>query len=147
MINTNLLNKLIEEKTRGTGIYVIEVSINPNNQIKIILDSDTVVTIKDCAEINRFVGSNMVEENENFSLEVSSAGIDQPLKIFRQYKKYIGKEIEVIKTNGVKKKGTLLAVDEIGIELREKNNTAKIQEVGIRLPFIEIKETKAKITF
>ena len=88
------------------------------------LDADDGITIEKCTSINKAL-YKYIEESElfpggNFSLEVSSPGIDEPLKLFRQYKKNIGRKVEVVMNDGTKIEGKLLNVSDDEIVMEEK---------------------------
>ena len=85
-------------------VFLVEVKVIPGNNIKIFLDADEGITIEKCIKINRAL-YNQIEESElfpngDFSLEVSSPGIDEPLKLQRQYKKNIGRIVEITMIDG-----------------------------------------------
>ncbi len=108
MITENQIRELVEEKIAGTPNYIVEVAIRPVNQISVFIDSDEKVSIKDCVAVSKHIESKLDREIEDFELEVSSAGADQPLKLVRQYKKRIGRQVEVLKTDGQKITGKLI---------------------------------------
>jgi ribosome maturation factor RimP len=133
-------------------IFLVAVHIKPTNNIKVFLDADAGLNIDKCVKINRAMYRIMEEEgwypDGNFSLEVSSPGIDEPLKLIRQYKKNIGRNIEITIVDGAKTEGKLVAVteDAITVEYREgKNKKAVILTKSI--PFAEVKQTVVLIAF
>jgi ribosome maturation factor RimP len=133
-------------------IFLVEIKISPANDIKVFLDADDGITIEKCASINKAL-YKYIEESElfpdgNFSLEVSSSGIDEPLKLFRQYKKNIGRKVEVVMNDGARTEGKLLSVtgDEIVIE-EKTGKTNKTTIKAITILFNQIKHTKVLITF
>lgn len=144
------------------AIFLVEVRIKPTNNIKLFLDGDNGITVEKCIQINRALykqleGSGLVPADD-FSLEVSSPGLDEPLKLFRQYKKNIGRPVEVLLKDGTKVEGKLTDAAEEAItveEIKSKKNPAqkarpsgKNQEVVIHhFTFDAIKSTKVQITF
>lgn len=133
-------------------IFPVEIKISPGNDIKIFLDADDGITIEKCSSINKALYKYIEESgffpNGNFSLEVSSPGIDEPLKLHRQYKKNIGRKIEVLMTDNTKIEGTLLNVSDDEITVEEKTGKGnKINIKTITISFNEIKHTKVLITF
>ena len=144
-------------------IFLVEIKVRPVNNIKIFLDADSGLGIEKCIKINRALYKIMEEmgiyPDGDFSLEVSSPGIEEPLKLHRQYLKNIGRDVEVEVFNftapddaaskeGLKRQGKLLAVNEdnIVIEFTEgKGKKAVIQKMNI--PLIEIKQTTVLIKF
>src|SRR6266516_3244503 len=98
----NFLNVLLKESTE---IFLVELQVSPANDIKVFLDTDTGITIEKCIRINRALYKKIEEEfpDGNFSLEVSSPGVDEPLKIKRQYKKNVGRMVEVVMHDNTRK--------------------------------------------
>ena len=133
MIDKNIIIKLLEQKLEGTDVFPVEVIVKPNNSIRVFLDSDSAVTLKHCAEINKFIEANLDREKEDFELEVSSAGLDQPLRMIRQYKNNIGKQINIITNDGRLLTGSLHAVNSETIDVaivdedKKTKNKSKIE--------------------
>ena len=134
------------------GYFLVEVKINPTNNIKVFLDADTGVSIDKCVKYNRAL-YKLVEESGifpdgNFSLEVSSPGLDEPLKLIRQYIKNTGRNVEVLLQDGSKVEGKLMAVTNAAIQVEEvkrKNKKQEVLEHTIRID--NIKTTKIQIQF
>jgi len=133
-------------------IFLVSVKIKPTNNIKIYLDADNGLGIEKCIKINRALYRIMEEmgmyPNGDFSLEVSSPGVDEPLKMLRQYKKNAGREVEVTLNDDTKKEGKLLVVNDDAITIgytEGKGKKAVSQEIEI--PFTNIKQTKVKVKF
>ena len=133
-------------------IFLVSVSIKPTNNIKVYLDADAGLNIDKCVKINRAMYRTMEEEgwypDGNFSLEVSSPGIDEPLKLIRQYKKNIGRNVGVTMMDETKQEGKLLAVTEstISIEYTEGKNKKAVL-ITKEIPFDSIKQTIVLISF
>jgi ribosome maturation factor RimP len=133
-------------------IFLVEIKIKPINNIKIYLDADSGLGIEKCIKINRALYKIMEEmaiyPDGDFSLEVSSPGIEEPLKMLRQYLKNIGRWVEVNLNDGTVKTGKLLSVNENEIEIEYtegKNKKAVIIKQAI--PFTDIKQTTVQIKF
>ena len=133
-------------------IFLVSIKIKPTNNFKIYLDADSGLGIDKCIKINRALYKIMEEmgmyPDGDFSLEVSSPGLDEPLKLLRQYKKNIGRDVEITMNDEVKKEGKLTAVTEqsITIEYAEgkgKKAVVKTEEI----PFDAVKQTKIQIKF
>ena len=144
-----LIGKLLLETE---DVFLVSVRIKPTNNIKVFLDADTGLNIDKCVKINRAMYRTIEEEgwypDGNFSLEVSSPGIDEPLQLIRQYKKNIGRSVEVTMHDETKQEGKLLTVSEeaITIEYTEgKNKKAVI--VTKEIPFNQVKQTIVLIAF
>ncbi|HTM97276.1 MAG TPA: ribosome assembly cofactor RimP [Pedobacter sp.] len=144
---------LVEEKIADRPeLFLVEVKLLPNHKLIIHVDGDEGISIQDCAAISRHVGFHLEEENlieKAYNLEVSSPGVGEPLKLVRQYKKNIGREVSVKLTSGEKVEGELLAVDEqtILVEAQVKEKGKKAQLVETPLEFNNIVETKVLISF
>ena len=132
--------------------FRVNVRIKPTNNIKVFIDGDNGVSIEKCVHFNRKL-YKLIEEKGffpegDFSLEVSSPGVDEPLKLHRQYNKNIGRFVEVIFLDGTKKEGKLIQVAEADIILEfitGKGKKAETQQLVI--PFNNIKTTTVQIKF
>lgn len=147
------IRKLVEEKIDGTSYFIVDiVESGHGGKISVLLDGDEGVNISECAKVSRFVTRTMEEREgieQDFTLEVSSPGADQPLKLFRQYPKHIGRELKIEKTDGSKIKGTLTEAedDELTLVWKEKEKGKKAVEIEQKIPMAEIKESRVVISF
>lgn len=156
MINRKKIERLIEEGLAGTDRFLVELNMNEANHIQVYIDSDTQLGISHCVDLSRLIESNLDREEADFELNVSSAGLDMPLRKKRQYFKYIGKLIKVKLKDGSKQMLRLEEVAEnyiIGIPL-EKNLNAKkgskkqfIELEAVQIEFSSIIETKIEVVF
>ncbi|MBL7746128.1 MAG: ribosome maturation factor [Chitinophagaceae bacterium] len=133
-------------------LFLVEVKIKPTNNIKVFIDGNQGVSIEKLVQYNRRLYKQLEEENiypnGDFSLEVSSPGLDEPLKLHRQYLKNIGRYVEVTDLEGGKKEGKLLSVDEKAIVVEEqKGKGKKLEIVQHTIFFDNIKTTKIQIKF
>ncbi len=87
-----LLNQGLSEKP---SVFLIDLTITDAMKIIVTLDGDQGVTLQDCIDINRAIENNLDREEQDFSIEVASAGVSTPLKLVRQYKKNIGRTLKV----------------------------------------------------
>jgi ribosome maturation factor RimP len=141
--------------------FLVEVKIRPGNNIMVFIDADQGVSIEKLVQYNRRL-YKLIEEsslfpNDDFSLEVSSPGLDEPLKLHRQYLKNIGRDVEVILKDGVKKEGKLLSASNNEIIIEEEKarvKTEKGKQAGKKkdwvehtIPYEDIKTTKIQIKF
>jgi ribosome maturation factor RimP len=144
-----LLGQVLAEEP---AYFLVSIRVKPTNNIKVFLDGDNGITIEKCVQFNRKLyklieETGMYPEGE-FSLEVSSPGLEEPLKMQRQYVKNTGRDIEVVFTDDTRKAGKLLAVTEADILLEHtegKGKKAVTQQVLI--PFSNIKSTTVQIKF
>ncbi|MDB5200034.1 MAG: protein clustered with transcription termination protein NusA [Chitinophagaceae bacterium] len=138
--------------TGSDDVFLVEVKVIPGNNIKVFIDADNGVTIDKCIKINRAL-YNRIEEsdlfpNNDFSLEVSSPGVDEPLKLHRQYKKNIGRTVEVTMNDETKKEGKLTGVNDEEIIIEEKTGQGKKAVIKTtNILFNQVKHTKVLVTF
>jgi len=143
--------KLSELLTELPGYFLVEISVKPTNNIKVFMDADQGAAIDQLSRINRAL-YKWVEENlfpnGDFSIEVSSPGLDEPLKLDRQYQKNIGRMVEIVLKNGLKKEGKLVSVSENEKVIEEEKGKGKKKEVVQHIILKEeIKTTKVQIKF
>ena len=137
-------------------LFLVEIKVIPGNNVKVFIDGDNGVSIDRCTKIHKALYRQIEEEgifpNNDFSLEVSSPGTDEPLKLLRQYKKNIGRTVEVSLNDGSKKEGNLTGVNEDAITIRENQGSGKKRPVAnndktTNILFDQIKHTKVLVTF
>ncbi len=144
------ITELLEEKLEGTDCFVVDIKISATQKIQVALDADSGLTIDTCSKISRFLEKRLEAEGlvgEKYLLEVSSPGLDQPLKQFRQYQKNIGREIDVLLHNGSQLEGTLLEADENALLINKVVNKKPVKKKETSIAFRDINRTKVKITF
>jgi ribosome maturation factor RimP len=132
--------------------FLVEIRIKPTNNIKVFIDSDEGVILSDLIEYNRKLYRQLEESkmfpNDDFSLEVSSPGLDEPLKLFRQYKKNIGRFVEITLNDGGKVEGKLIEATEDGVVIEVESGKGKKKEIRQEsVLFDQIKNTKIQIKF
>ena len=153
MIDEKHIEKLAQEALRESDRYLVNVKVNHDNVIHIVIDSDTAVGIEHCIELSRYIENRLDREREDFELNVMSSGLDHPFHMLRQYKKFIGKPIQLLMQNDKKIKGILLEADESQIvlqeqkEIRQKKKVIKKTGETLQIPMSEIKQAKAVINF
>ncbi len=140
------------ELKSSEDVFLVELKITPGNDIRVFLDADNGITIEKCTRLNRALYKHIEETamfpDNNFSLEVSSPGIDEPLKLNRQYLKNIGRKVEVTLTDETKREGKLIAVDQEEITIEEKTGTGKkLKTQTTNILFNQIKHTVVLVTF
>ncbi len=154
MIDKSALAVVLEKGMEDTDLFLVDVNISKDNRIVVEIDSDTRVDIEECIRLNRLVESEFDRDVEDYELEIGSAGLTSPLRIPRQYRKYVGEEVEVLTVAGKKQKGVLKSADEEGFVLtvsrKEKPEGAKravMVESDMPFKYDEIKYTKYIIQF
>ena len=142
---------LLEPLLTGTDIFIVNVKVKPINNIKVYLDADSGFSIEKCTMVNRKLYALIEEEqmfpNGDFSLEVSSPGVDEPLLQVRQYKKNIGRKVTVADNEGVERTGIMKDVTEEHITLEMKGPKQKDAIIITEIPFVNIKKTVVQIIF
>lgn len=144
------MNEALEE---NPSLFLISLSISAANKIKVIIDGDQGVPLSECIRVSRKVEHNFDRDEEDFSLEVSSPDIAEPLLFKRQYKKNINKILK-IKTADQNIEGTLVEVsgESITVEWKSRENKpvgkGKITVTHKdEIKFEDIIEAKVKIVF
>ncbi|MFN5476830.1 MAG: ribosome maturation factor [Chitinophagaceae bacterium] len=144
-----LVEEAIAEKP---ALFLVDVRIKPTNNIKVFVDGDEGVSIESCVSINRKLYKRFEELGMypagDFSLEVSSPGLDEPLRMHRQYLKNVGRHVEIVKNEGEVVGGVLRKVEGGSIEVEETKGKNKKKEVVVHtIPFDQIKTTKIQVVF
>lgn len=135
------------------SIFLIDFTITVDNKINVVIDGDNGVTVKDCVRVSRAIEHNLDREEEDFSLEIASAGASSPLMLPRQYRKNIGRKVEV-ETESSSYEGSLTDANEECITLEWKAREPKPIGKGkvtvqkkMEIPFSEIKKAKVVLKF
>jgi ribosome maturation factor RimP len=142
---------LLEPLLDGTDIFIVNIKVKPTNNIKVFLDADSGFSIQMASSVNRklYAGieaSGMFPDGD-FSLEVSSPGIDEPLGQVRQYRKNIGRKVTVTDNEDKEVTGMMTAVTDEHITLEVKGKKPKDPLVVAEIPFTNIKKTIVQIIF
>lgn len=146
-----LLNDFLQTRE---DLFLIDLKFSAGDGITVILDGDQGVTVQDCLDASRAIEFNMDREEHDFSLQVMSAGLSEPLSIPRQFRKNIGREIEVLLTDSSEIEGELAEVDEEKITLVLRYRKPK--EVGKgkvdveeekEIPYSDIKKALVVLKF
>ena len=157
MISKKEVVKLAQERIKelDNGNYLVNVTISPKNSIRVKMDNlNGSVSLKDCVSVSRNIEHNLDREQEDFELQVSSPGLDQPFVVMQQYLKNIGKQVSVTTQNNEILTGELVKATKKEISIREcklkksKTTNKKEQIENIHhLLMDEIRETKLIISF
>ena len=154
MIETNVVTRIVEEWLDGKDYFLVDVSVSPDDRIVVEIDHADGVWIDDCVDLSRYIESKLNREEEDYELEVGSAGIGQPFKVLKQYQIYVGKEVEVLDKAGKKWKGVLAEANDenftITMTVKVKPEGAKrpkLVEQNVTFTYDEIKYTKYLISF
>lgn len=143
--------ELVKTRLEGSDKFLVDLHVSGDNRINVSIDGDNGITIDDCIELSRFIESNLDRDEEDFELNVASAGLDSPLKLKRQYVKNIGRSINVTTIDGEKTEGKLLEVSEDQIVVEPDNRSKKkkeqAEEENVAVPFDQIKVAKIVVKF
>ncbi len=146
--------RIVGRTLEGTDMFVVDCTVNPANEISLTIDSDTHVTIDACAALNRAIDAEFDRDEEDYSLTVASAGIGEPLRSLRQYRKLVGSPVEVLLLSGVKVLAILEEVAEEGITIAYEEKVAvegkkrkELQKVVRTFSFDEIKSTREYLDY
>ena len=154
MIDRNIVSGIVNEWLEDKEYFLVDVAISPDNKIVVEIDHAEGVWIDDCVELSRFIESKLDREQEDYELEVGSAGIGQPFKVLQQYLIHIGQEVEVLTKEGKKLEGVLKDANEENFTLTiqrkvklEGAKRPKLVDEDITFVYSEIKYTKYIISF
>jgi ribosome maturation factor RimP len=154
MISADSVKGYIEEELRRSDLFLIDLTVDRTNRIRVVVDSIEGITVDQCAGISRMIESQLNRDKEDYDLEVTSPGLNKPLVLPFQYKKNIGRQIEVMTLSDQRIRGKLLNADEEKIELEtetiKKMKGKKKREVitdRFHARFDEIRSAKVMITF
>lgn len=149
------VESLVEEflQTRE-DLYLVDLKVSAGNDVVVILDGDVSLSLQDCLDASRAIEFKLDREEEDFSLQVMSAGLSEPLTLPRQYKKNLGRELDVLLVNDEKITGELVEVDDEKIALMLRYRRPKLVGKGKEdveekreIPFSEIKKALVVIKF
>ena len=154
IISKQTVEQLVNQWLDGKDYFLTDISVSSDDRIVVEIDHEEGVWIEDCVELSRFIESHLDREQEDFELEVGSAGIGQPFKVLRQYEIHQGDNVEVLLADGRKLEGGLGHGTEQGFPLGFEE---KVREEGAKRPklvtrelpvsFAEVKWTKYLIDF
>ena len=154
MIDKNVVKKLVDEWLQDQEYFLVDIEISPDNRIVVEIDHADGVWIEDCVALSRYIEERLSRDDEDYELEVGSAGLGQPFKVPQQYINFVGKEVEVLDADGIKVKGILKAVDgndfKVGVEEKVKVEGKKRpvkMEVDHVYQMDKVKYTKYIISF
>ena len=154
MIDKAKVQALVEQWLQGKDYFLTDLTVTPDDCITVEIDQAEGVWIEDCVQLSRFIEDHLSRDEEDYELEVGSAGLGQPFKVLRQWQNHVGKQVEVITTDGRKLKGTLQAADaeQITLAVRQKvqvegKKRPVMQDVDITLARSEVKSGRYLLDF
>lgn len=154
MINKDTVRSIVEEWLDGKEYFLVDIEISPDDRIVVEIDHADGVWIEDCVELSRFIEDHLSRDEEDYELEVGSAGLGQPFKVAQQYHCFVGKDVEVLDADGKKYKGVLKAVEgnDFTVTVQEKQKVEgkkrpQLVETGYTFQMDKVKYTKYLINF
>ena len=154
MIETSKVKALVEQWLEGKEYFMTDLTVTPDNCITVEIDHADGVWIDDCVQLSRFIEDNLSRDEEDYELEVGSAGLGQPFKVLRQWQNHVGKSVEVLTADGRKLKGTLVDVtsEEVTLAIPTKvqvdgKKRPVMQDVPNTLSMTEVKQGRYLIDF
>lgn len=154
MIDKNVVKKLVDEWLEGKEYFLVDVQISADAKIVVEIDHADGVWIEDCVELSKFIEDRLSRDEEDYELEVGSAGLGQPFKVPQQYINFIGKEVEVLDQDRRKIRGILKSVEgekfvvsvNEKVQVEGKKRPVKM-DVDHEYDMNEVKYTKYIISF
>ncbi|MBP5545942.1 MAG: ribosome assembly cofactor RimP [Bacteroidales bacterium] len=146
MIDKIKILDVIRTSLEGSDKFLVDLKVSTDNRINVAIDSDSVVTIDDCVELSRQIEGSLDRDEEDFELNVASAGLDSPLKLQRQYIKNIGRDLHVTPFEGSEVEGTLVEADGDHIVI-ETPKTKKAAAMRHTFAYKDIQTAKIVIKF
>ena len=154
MINKNTVKEIVESWLEDKEYFLVDIEISADNKIVVEIDHVDGVWIEDCVELSRFIEEHLSRDEEDYELEVGSAGLGQPFKVPRQYEGFVGKDVEVLDADGKKYKGVLKSVDgnSFVVTTQEKvkvegKKRPQLMDVDHTFEMDKVKYTKYLISF
>ena len=154
MIEKRTVCQIVEEWLDGKDYFLVEVTVSPDDKIVVEIDHAEGVWIEDCVELSRYMESKLNREEEDYELEVGSAGIGQPFKVLQQYYNHLGLDVEVLVKDGRKLVGVLKEANEENFTLTvqkkvklEGDKRPKLVDEDEVFTYEQIKYTKYLISF
>lgn len=154
MIKKEVVTQFVEEWLKEKDYFLVDVTISPDDKIVVEIDHAEGVWIEDCVDLSRFIEDHLNRDEEDYELEVGSAGIGQPFKVKQQYVNHIGKEVEVLTADGKKLKAilkdagdetfTVTVTKKVKVEGKKR---PELQEEDLVFNYNEVKYTKYLISF
>ena len=154
MISKDTVKSLVDQWLEDKDYFLVDIEVSKDDRIVVEIDHADGVWIEDCVELSRYIEDRLDRDEEDYELEVGSAGLGQPFKVPQQYINFTGKEVEVLDAEGKKYKGTLKSVDGndfvVAVKEKVKKEGSKrpvMEEVDHSFKMDEVKYTKYLISF
>jgi ribosome maturation factor RimP len=152
MISREAIENLVKKLTEGTGLFIVGIHVSPSNNIRIFVDNEKGVSLEECISLSRAVENSLDRDKHDFQLEVSSPGLTEPLRVLPQYRKNIGRTVEIITNEGDKHEGKLIGITDKGlvieevVKIRGGKKRPEIKSAEKEFDFDQINSTKVVIS-
>ncbi|MBP3822050.1 MAG: ribosome assembly cofactor RimP [Bacteroidaceae bacterium] len=154
MIDKAKVKELVGQWLDGKDYFLTDLTVTPDDCITVEIDHADGVWIEDCVQLSRYIEEHLSRDEEDYELEVGSAGLGQPFKVLRQWQNHVDKQVEIITADGRKLKGILREADaeHIVLTTRQKvqvegKKRPVLQDVDVNLPMAEVKSGRYIIDF
>ena len=154
MIDKNIVKTLVEEWLKDKEYFLVDIQVSPDDRIVVDIDHADGVWIEDCVALSKYIEDRLSRDEEDYELEVGSAGLGQPFKVPQQYINYVGKDVEVLDAEGKKVRGVLKSVEgnDFVVTVSEKvkvegKKRPQLQDVDHQYQMDKVKYTKYLISF
>ena len=154
MIDKNIVKTLVEEWLKDKEYFLVDIQVSPDDRIVVEIDHADGVWIEDCVALSKYIEDRLSRDEEDYELEVGSAGLGQPFKVPQQYINYVGKDVEVLDAEGKKVRGVLKSVEgnDFVVTVSEKvkvegKKRPQLQDVDHQYQMDKVKYTIYLISF
>ena len=154
MIDKNIVKTLVEEWLKDKEYFLVDIQVSPDDRIVVEIDHADGVWIEDCVALSKYIEDRLSRDEEDYELEVGSAGLGQPFKVPQQYINYVGKDVEVLDAEGKKVRGVLKSVEgnDFVVTVSEKvkvegKKRPQLQDVDHQYQMDKVQYTKYLISF
>ncbi len=154
MIDRNIVESLVNDAIAEASCFLVSLKIGNANEIQVEIDSDTGVSVADCVKVSRGIEHNLDREENDFSLKVTSPGAAEPLQVWRQYYRHVGRNVKVETTDSNELTGKLLHVADDSIKIMTEprkvgkgKQKVKIDPQEIEINKSDIKSTRVVLSF
>lgn len=154
MIDRNVVKDIVDSWLKDKEYFLVDIEISADDRIVVEIDHADGVWIEDCVALSKYIEEHLSRDEEDYELEVGSAGLGQPFKVPEQYRCCVGKEVEVLDADGRKVRGVLKSVDgaDFVVTVREKvqvegKKRPQLADVDHTYQMDNVKYTKYLINF
>ncbi len=153
MVDKETVEALVKKYAGRSDLFIVDIHVSPSNEIRILVDNERGIRLEECIELSRAIEHSLDRDENDFQLEVSSPGLSEPFKVLPQYRKNIGREVEIVTKGGRKHTGKLTAVTEKNVTIEEmvkikgEKKRPEIKAVEKEFDFDQILSAKPVISY